>query len=405
MTTERITSDIARAAEIVQNGGLVAVPTETVYGLAADGLNEKAVERIYEVKGRPAVKPLSLMVPGIEALDQYGRDVSRGARVLADAFWPGPLTIVVKADPKIPSIVLAGGDTVGLRCPNNEKTLELLRLCGRPLAAPSANPSGAASPKTAEQVVAYFDGAIEAVIDGGPCTLGTESTIVDLTVKPYRVLRQGALAAEAIRRTLADSVRLVGITGGTGTGKTTALRSAEANGMLAIDADAVYHDLCQTCAPMLREIDERFPGAVENGVLQRKKLGAAVFSDSKALADLSAITYKYVVHAIDDMLSDHAAAGGAYAAIDAINLIGTPLQKRLAALVGVTAPEQARIARLVAREGVSEEYARLRIGAQKPDGYFEANCDYTLRNDGSREDFRLACDELFKKLMEEKAHG
>ena len=198
---------------------------------------------------------------------------------------------------------------------------------------------------------------------------------------------------------------LVGITGGTGTGKTTALQSAEANGMLAIDADAVYHDLCQTCAPMLCEIDERFPGAVEKGVLQRKMLGAAVFYDSNALADLSAITYKYVVDAIDDMLADHAAAGGAYAAIDAINLIGTPLQKRLGTLVGVTAPEQARIARLMAREGVSEEYARLRIHAQKPDGYFETHCDHILRNDGSREAFRLACDELFKKLMEEKANG
>ena len=181
MRTERMTDHIVQAADIIKTGGLVAVPTETVYGLAADGLNAQAVERIYEVKGRPAVKPLSLMAPGKEALDLYGRDVPRGAVVLADRFWPGPLTIVVKADQKIPSIVLAGGDTVGLRCPDSEKTLELLRLCGRPLAAPSANPSGAASPKTADEVLAYFDGAIEAVIDGGPCTLGTESTIVDLT--------------------------------------------------------------------------------------------------------------------------------------------------------------------------------------------------------------------------------
>ncbi len=400
-----MTDHIVQAADIIKTGGLVAVPTETVYGLAADGLNAQAVERIYEVKGRPAVKPLSLMAPGKEALDLYGRDVPRGAVVLADRFWPGPLTIVVKADQKIPSIVLAGGDTVGLRCPDSEKTLELLRLCGRPLAAPSANPSGAASPKTADEVLAYFDGAIEAVIDGGPCTLGTESTIVDLTQTPYRILRQGALAAGEIRRALADSVYLVGITGGTGTGKTTALSSAEANGMLAIDADAVYHDLCETCAPMLAEIEERFPGAVEDGVLRRKKLGRAVFSDAEALTDLNAITYKYVVDAIDKLLADHAAAGGAYAAIDAINLIGTPLQKRLGALVGVTAPEGDRVARLIAREGVSEDYARLRIRAQKPDGYFETNCDHILRNDGSREDFRLACDELFKKLMEENAHG
>ncbi len=400
MKTERITDDIARAAEIIKRGGLAAVPTETVYGLAGNGLDAAAVERIYEVKGRPAWKPLSLMVPGPEAFEKYGRDVTRGAYVLAERFWPGPLTIVVEAADGIPDIVLAGGHTVGLRCPDSEKTQALLRACGLPLAAPSANPSGQPSPKTAEQVAAYFDGAIDAIIDSGPCTLGTESTIVDLSVSPYRVLRQGALPAGEIRRVLAQSVYLVGITGGTGTGKTTALRSAEAQGMLAIDADVVYHDLCESCTPMLEEIDARFPGAVEGGMLQRKKLGAVVFSDPAALADLSGITYRYVVDAIDGLLARHAAAGGTAAAIDAINLIGTPLEKRLNATVAVTAPEQERIARLVAREGISEEYARLRIQAQKPDSFYEQNCTHIVRNDGSREEYRRACDKLFHDILE-----
>lgn len=405
VNTERITDDIARAARIVKAGGLVAVPTETVYGLAADGLNEKAVERIYEVKGRPAVKPLSLMVPGKEALERYGRDVPRSAWGLADRFWPGPLTIVVKADQKIPSIVLAGGDTVGLRCPDSEKTLELLRRCGRPLAVPSANPSGMPSPKTAEQVAGYFDGKIEAIIDGGPCGVGTESTIVDLSAAPWRILRQGALPEEDIRRALIGMLTVIGVTGGTGAGKTTALEALRDMGALVIDADAVYHDLCESCGPMLAEIDDRFPGAVENGVLQRKKLGRVVFSDPKALADLSAITDKYVIAAIDGLLADHAAAGGRTAAIDAINLIGTPVEARLTALVGVLAPEPERIARLMAREGVSREYAQMRIRAQKPDGFFEANCDYIVHNNGSREDFRLACDKLFKTILEEKTNG
>ena len=405
MDTERITEDIAQAAEIVKAGGLVAVPTETVYGLAADGLNERAVERIYQVKGRPAVKPLSLMVPGKDAFDRCGRDVPRSARVLADRFWPGPLTIVVKADPKIPSIVLAGGDTVGLRCPSSEKTLALLGLCGRPLAAPSANPSGMPSPKTAEQVADYFDGTIEAIVDGGPCGVGTESTIVDLSEGKFRILRQGALPERDIRQTLIGMLTVVGVTGGTGAGKTTALQSLGDMGALVIDADAVYHDLCQSCEPMLAEIAGRFPGAVEGGALRRKKLGAVVFSDPKALADLSAITDKYVIAAIDGMLADHAAAGGHAAAIDAINLIGTPLEDRLTALVGVLADEKVRQARLMAREGVSEQYAQMRIRAQKPDSYFEANCNYILHNDGSREDFRRACDILFKNILEGKAHG
>ena len=398
--TEHITDELDRAAEILKSGGLVAVPTETVYGLAASGLDAAAVERIYEVKGRPAVKPLSLLVPGPAALDAYGKDVPRGAQVLAEAFWPGPLTIVVEAVQKIPDIVRAGGETVGLRCPDSGKTLEILRLCGLPLACPSANPSGAPSPKTAEEVAAYFDGKIDAVVDGGPCVLGTESTIVDMTARPYRILRQGALPAAEIRRTLADSLTVIGITGGTGAGKTTALEALRDRGALVIDADAVYHGLCQTSAPMLAEISARFPGSVAGGVLQRKKLGAAVFSDEAALADLDRITQKYVIEAIDEMLAAHAAAGGTAAAVDAINLIGTALEGRLDAIVGVTAPEEARVARLTAREGISQEYARLRIRAQKPDSWYEARCGYILHNDGAREQFRAACDKLFNDILE-----
>ncbi len=401
MKTERITDDIARAAEVIHTGGLAAVPTETVYGLAGNGMDPAAVERIYEVKGRPAVKPLSLMVPGPEALDKYGRNVPRGAYVLAEAFWPGPLTIVVEAVPEIPEIVLAGGDTVGLRCPDSPKTLELLRQTDLPLAAPSANPSGAPSPKTADEVLAYFDGKIEAVIDGGPCGIGTESTIIDLSKNPYRILRQGALPEADIRRALVKSLTVVGVTGGTGAGKTTALDSLRDMGALVLDADAVYHELCERGGPMLDAIAARFPGAVEDGVLQRKKLGAVVFSDSAALADLDRITIHHVVEELDQRLARFAAAGGRYAAIDAINLIGTEAESRLDTLVGVLAPEDVRAKRLVAREGVSMDYALKRIRAQKPDSFFEAHCGHILHNDGSREDFRRACDELFKNILEE----
>lgn len=158
METKRITENIGDAAAILRRGGLVAVPTETVYGLAGNGLDEKAVAEIYEVKGRPAVKPLSLMVPDESAMELYCENVPPQAHALARRFWPGPLTIVMKAKAHIPPIVLAGGTTVGLRCPDHPLTLSLLRESGLPLAAPSANPSGEASPKTAEQVMAYFDG-------------------------------------------------------------------------------------------------------------------------------------------------------------------------------------------------------------------------------------------------------
>ena len=290
---------------------------------------------------------------------------------------------------------------MGLRCPDSPKTLELLRLAGLPLAAPSANPSGAPSPKTAEDVLGYFDGQIEAVIDGGPCGIGTESTIIDLSASPYRILRQGAQPEMDIRRALVKSLTVVGVTGGTGAGKTTALDSLRDMGALVLDADAVYHELCERGGPMLDAIAARFPGSVEDGVLQRKKLGAVVFSDPAALADLDRITIHHVVEELDKRLAQFAAFGGRYAAIDAINLIGTEAESRLDTLVGVLAPEDVRARRLVAREGVSMDYALKRIRAQKPDSFFEEHCDHVLHNDGSREDFRRACDELFKNILEE----
>ena len=405
MKTEIITTDIEKAAAILRRGGLVAVPTETVYGLAGNGLDTAAVEKIYEVKGRPSVKPLSLMVPGAEAMERCCEDVPPAAYTLASRFWPGPLTIVLKARTLVPEIVRAGGKTVGLRCPDSEKTLALLKRAGVPLAAPSANPSGMESPKTAEAVAAYFEGKIDAILDGGTCALGMESTVVSLAGEGLSVLRQGALPETAIRRCLIENLRIIGVTGGTGCGKSTALSVLRSMGALVIDADEVYHNLAASCAPMLCEIEARFPGSVEGGVLQRKKLGAAVFSDAQALEDLRSVTDRYVEAEIDRLLSDHAASGGKYAAVDAINVIGTQIEQYAAAVVGVIAPTRARVERLMAREGISEEYALMRINAQKPNGYFEENCTFTIANDGTEQEFRRRCEALFYKILEVNRHG
>lgn len=400
METKIFSAGTAEAAELLRQGELVAVPTETVYGLAGNGLDERAVEKIYEVKGRPPVKALSLMVPGAEALERYGRDVPAGAWLLAEKFWPGPLTIVVRAAEDVSRRVTAGGATVGLRCPEQAQTLALLKECGFPLAAPSANPSGAESPKTAAAVLDYFDGRIAGVIDGGACGLGRESTILDLSERPFRILRQGALAEKSIRRALIDPLKVVGVTGGTGCGKTTALETLKELGALVIDADAEYHRLCRECRPMLEELEERFPGVVQDGVLQRKKLGAIVFADKGELEALQEITERYIDERIDWLLAQHAAFGGKYAAVDAINLIGTPLQDLLCATVGITAPVELRAARIMAREGISREYAMLRIRAQKPDSFFEEHCDACIRNDGSREEFRQKSLKIFSDILE-----
>lgn len=394
-----IKEELADAAALLQRGGLVAVPTETVYGLAGNGLDAGAVERIYEVKGRPAVKPLSLMVPGPAAMGEYAAEVPPAAKYLAEKFWPGPLTIVLKAKTHIPPIVLAGGDTVGLRCPQHPMTLELLKLSGLPFAAPSANPSGAESPKTADQVREYFDGKIEAIVDGGPCGLGLESTIIDMSALPYRILRQGALPAAEIRAALAESLQIIGITGGTGSGKTTALKVLEAMGALILDCDAIYHQLLQTDTDMLSQIETAFPGVVTGGVLDRKALGEVVFSDEQALQRLNAITHRCVDREVQRRLEDFATSGGRIAAIDAIELFAGNQARRCQATLAVLAKPEVRAERIMQRDGISREYAMLRIQAQRPDSYFEGLCDYILRNDGSPAEFEKECKKLFKEIL------
>lgn len=399
METMLMKDRLEDAAALLRKGGLVAVPTETVYGLAGNGLDAAAVERIYEVKGRPAVKPLSLMVPGPEAMDEYCAEVPPAARLLAERFWPGPLTIVLKAKGHIPPIVLAGGSTVGLRCPQHPMTLELLKRAGVPFAAPSANPSGAESPKTAEQVRTYFDGKIEAIVDGGPCGLGLESTIIDMSATPYKILRQGALPAAEIRAALAESLQVIGITGGTGSGKTTALNVLADMGALILDCDAIYHQLLETDTDMLSQIESAFPGVVTGGVLDRKALGAVVFSDEQALQKLNAITHRCVDREVQRRLEDFAMAGGKIAAIDAIELFVGNQARRCQTTLAVLAKPEIRAERIMRRDGISREYALLRIQAQRPDSYFEGLCDHILRNDGSPEEFETECKKLFKEIL------
>ena len=400
MKTKKLTN-ASEAAALLKSGGLVAVPTETVYGLAGNGLDPAAVENIYTVKGRPEQKPLSLMVPGPEALDRYGAAVPGVARYLAERVWPGPLTLVLPARDQIPAVVLAGGRTVGLRCPDHPLTLELLRALDIPLAAPSANPSGAPSPKTAEEVLDYFDGRIDAVLDGGPCGLGRESTILDLSAVPYRILRQGALEEARLLEAARDSVKIIGITGGSGSGKTTALNVLEGFGALILDCDAVYHELTVSSAPMREALIARFGDVYDGTVLNRKKLGGIVFADPAALADLNAITWRYVSQALDRRLTDFALRGGTLAAIDAIGLLEIPQARRALANVAVTAPLEQRVARLMAREGISEDYARSRIAAQHSDAYFAEHCDAVLHNDGTKEDFEQKCLDYFREVLKQ----
>ena len=399
MNTENLTNDLDPAAETLRKGGLVAVPTETVYGLAGNGLDSQAVEKIYTVKGRPEVKALSLLVPGADWLDRLCRDVPPAAGILAERFWPGPLTLILPSKKSEPENVRAGGDTVGLRCPDHPLTLSLLAKAGIPLAAPSANPSGAPSPKTAAEVLTYFDGKIDGIVDGGACGIGRESTIYDLSRTPYRVLRPGALPEGELLAALRQSLRVVGITGGSGCGKTTALHTLQKRGALVLDADRIYHELTESSPDLRRELTERFGDVYQGTALDRRKLAGVVFSDPAALDDLNRITHKYVLAEIEARLTEHARNGGQLAAIDAIALMECGLGARTSLNVAVTAPEALRIRRLTERDGISQAAARARIQAQKRDAFFIEHCDYVLNNDGDRASFEARCDQFFQEVL------
>lgn len=196
---EGFAEEIAEAAQLLRAGALVAIPTETVYGLGADALNAEAVARIYEAKGRPSNNPLIIHVPDASWLADYCDDVPENAYRLADAFWPGPLTMVLRAKSILPRRTTGGLDTVAVRCPAHPVALAIIAAAGTPIAAPSANSSGRPSCTTATHVLQDMNGKIEGIVDGGACAVGVESTILDLTCTPPQLLRPGGLPLERLQ--------------------------------------------------------------------------------------------------------------------------------------------------------------------------------------------------------------
>jgi L-threonylcarbamoyladenylate synthase len=203
--TGRDAARIAEAAALLRAGRLVAFPTETVYGLGADATNAAPVAGIFAAKQRPLSDPLIVHIAALAEMAEVARDIPPIAWELASRFWPGPLTLILSRAPRIPSIVAAGGATVGVRMPAHAVALALIRAAGVPLAAPSANRFMGASPTTAAHVLADLDGRIAAVLDGGPCVVGVESSVLDLTSTPARLLRPGGLTLERLREALPDT--------------------------------------------------------------------------------------------------------------------------------------------------------------------------------------------------------
>ena len=524
----------AIAAEIIKKGELVAIPTETVYGLGANGLNPDAVAKIFQAKGRPQDNPLILHIADAADMEKYCHSIPDCAYALAEAFWPGPLTLVLPARDNVPKCTTANLPTVAIRCPDSPVTRQIIRLSGVPIAAPSANISGKPSTTTAAHVLHDHDGKIAAIVDGGPCRVGVESTILDLSDATPRLLRPGGITAEQLCAIVGDIVMdkaitasvssdevvkapgmkyrhyapdckvlivdgdvaaavnyvkehfapgnrvlcfeeelsafaefsplsygknadrdtlmaglfaalrelddkrigtvfarcphgsgkalavqnrlgkaagftsvnprtenfIVGITGGTGCGKTTVLEAIRLLGGLVIDCDAEYHRLLQYDTALLAAIEDRFPGTVVDGTLQRKELGKRVFADASELAALNAITHPRIKKAVMDMLPPTPSL----VAIDAVGLFEGGLADLCHFTVAITAPEEARVQRLIAREGITREYALSRIAAQPSNADFSAACDYTLENDGTYQDFQRKCLAFFSRpdIMKEK---
>ncbi len=191
-------AEIARAVAVLRDGGLVAFPTETVYGLGADASNPAAMARIFAAKGRPADHPLIVHLASADEIGAWAASVPPLAAAFATACWPGPLTIILRRSERVPDAVTGGLDTVGLRVPSHPLALELLAAFGDGIAAPSANPFGSVSPTTADHVRTGLGDRVDLILDGGPCEVGVESTIVDLSGDEPAILRPGGLPRERL---------------------------------------------------------------------------------------------------------------------------------------------------------------------------------------------------------------
>ena len=199
-----IGTDIQRAKELLEQGGLVGIPTETVYGLAANGLDAKAASNIFKVKKRPSFDPLILHTYSLAALEKFAGPIPEKALKLTEKYWPGPLTLVLPKKEVVPAIVSSGLPTVAVRVPNHPLTLELLKSLAFPLAAPSANPFGFVSPTTAQHVNDYLGNEVDYILDGGKCSVGLESTIISFTTEKPQILRKGGLAIEDVQALIGE---------------------------------------------------------------------------------------------------------------------------------------------------------------------------------------------------------
>lgn len=511
--------DIAEAGKMIAEGKLVAFPTETVYGLGANALDEEAVHNIYLAKGRPSDNPLIVHIAEKEDIVPLVKEVTPKAKALIDAFFPAPLTIILNKSDKVGKVVSGGLDTVAVRMPKNEIARKLIKASGCPIAAPSANTSGLPSPTRVKYVIDDMMGKIDGIIDGGDCEFGVESTVITLATDVPTLLRPGAITKEMIEavigeitvapavlegmkndevaaspgmkykhyapkakvvivnadkkkyeefvnaqkgafalcfdddevtipkvtfgrenddlsqaKELFDALReldemgakkvyariphkdgvgmavynrliraaafdiidltkpfTVGLTGPTGAGKSYVCKIFRQKGFKIIDCDKIAHELTAKNAPILAELANEFgEDVVKNGELDRKLLASRAFDTKEHTKKLNSILHP----AIAEKCKEEAQG---LTVLDASQLFEANMQNDCYKVIGVLADEDVRIKRIIARDNITEQQAKLRMSAQFDNDYFIDNCDYIIYNNG--EDIAAQTDNILEVIL------